>query len=675
MNRPAAGGHGREGLEVVLSHAGDKASCGTLGEGYGMADGAQNALAGYLYQFVGAAGLAARAKNPDDAQHRRSAGFFARLRESSVVHELADMDAAVLLNDTDAVGVQYKYSHASPPRAIDRQELIEILDAFHRSAKRAPEIHFVEFVLISNRPLEEAASDLYSTRGRTTPDPTLSPDPGRGGMLSKVAKKAQAYYGNKHLAASNRHDVLNLLILHPICDHEDSTKEVRNYASRYGTLPSEFEDALSHLMGRILRRTIGAPLELTAELLNASLIGVPDARPLGPAGAAGNAREIARSSCLDYIEKLTHDASILVRRRFLDDLDRAVGQYALVFIVGEGGSGKSVLAAQYLREMAGDRYVAAISAADVDGNWPGAEFRRWRSPNHFGDLKVESFDGMLSRIRQAERHVSRPILLLDLDGIDEIQHRQAAKQLIGEFLRRGGDEPSDAVLLVTCRSEGTDVERTMRKIISTWLSTEVPYKCAELVGQVVVGDFDEEELLRAANSLGGTYRNRLSGSFRDPSPDLPVELLYAEDERFASGVRSGLRRDIARSFLHPAMWQAFLEVGEDHRLKVLDEEPKALGLLADAFLSRFCRKAELRRPASSGERLMRALKRIGANVPGDRSVFDRVKDWIDAARGPVGDDEAYQLFEEAKSYGLIVETDHDRWSWRHAIVYDRLRED
>jgi hypothetical protein len=640
-----------------------------------MANGAQNALAGYLYQFVGAAALAARANNPDNTLKGHTTGFFARLWGSAVVHELADMDAAVLVNETEAVGVQYKYSHATPPRAIDKQELIGILDAFHRSVKHASEFRFVEFVLISNRPLEEAARDLYSTREQATPDPSLSPKPGRRGILSKVAKKALESYGTEQLAKDGRHSILKNFEIFMLSDYKNWEQEVRSYATRFGTLPSEFQDALSNLTGRILHHSIGAPLRLTAEFLNKSLIGAPDARPLGPSGAAGNAREIARSCCLDYIEKLTHDISILIRRRFIDDLDQAVKQYPLVFIVGGGGSGKSVLAAQYLQNMAQDCFVAAISAADVDESWPGTEFRKWRSPKHYGELEVEPIDGILSRIRHANESVPGPILLLDLDGVDEIQNRQTAKRLIGEFFRRRMDEQSNAVLLVTCRSEGTNVDRTMKKIISTWLSTEVSYKYDELVGQVAVGDFDVGELLRAADSLGDHYRKRLAISLQDSSSYLLDEVLFVEDQGFASEGPPGIRQDIARSFLHPAMWQAFLEVSEEQRLLVFDENPAALNLLADSFLDRFCRKAELRRTALSGDRLMRALKKIGTNLSADRSVFDRERDWVEAARGPIGDDEGRQLFDEAKSYGLIVETDHDRWSWRHAFVYDRLRGD
>jgi len=638
-----------------------------------MADGARNALAGYLYQFVGAAGLVARAQRSKDAQDRRSTSFFAKLRGSTVVHELADMDAAVLLNTIEAVGVQFKYSHAPPPRAIDRQELIEILDAFHRSAEREPQIQFIEYVLITNRPLQSAAKSLYDTREQATPDPSLSPKRGRLGKWSKAAKKALDSYGDEQQAASARHSILGKLVLHPISDYKDWERDVGEHASRFGTLPSEFGDALSHLTGQILHRSIGAPLELTAEVLNRSLVGVPDDLPLGPSGATEGARAVAQSRCLEYIENLTHDQSLLIRRRFLDDLGRAVEQYPLVFIVGDGGSGKSVLAAQYLREMARDRFVAAISAADINESWPGREFNRWRSPNSHGELKVEAVDGLLTRIRQADREAPRPILLLNLDGIDEIQHRQAAKQLIEEFFRRRRDESSDAVLLVTCRSEGTDVNRAMRKIISTWLRTEVPYKCENMVGKVVVGDFDVDELIRAADELGGPYRYRLAASLQAPSSDLPVEAIFVGDEDFASGGPPVVRRDVAQSFLHPAMWQAFLEVGEDQRHRVLDGEPSALRPLADAFLDRFCRKAELRRPVLSGDRIIRALEKIGVGLSADHSVFDRDQDWVARARELVGDEEARQLFDEAKSYGLITETDQGRWSWRHAFVYDRLR--
>ena len=135
-----------------------------------MADSVKDALGGYLYQFLGAAGLAACAQSLGESQDPNRRGVAVASRAGSVVHEEKDMDVVVrLTGNQSAAGVQFKYSRSAPPRPIEASELIDILDALYRSVKLSPTVEFTEFVLISNRhfaPRPTGSSRLATIRLR-----------------------------------------------------------------------------------------------------------------------------------------------------------------------------------------------------------------------------------------------------------------------------------------------------------------------------------------------------------------------------------------------------------------------------------------------------------------------------------------------------------------------------
>ncbi len=56
------------------------------------------------------------------------------------------------------------------------------------------------------------------------------------------------------------------------------------------------------------------------------------------------------------------DERFLVRRRLVDEVEKQAALHTLVFLVGDGGSGKSVMAAQYLGNEGASRFVAVVAA-------------------------------------------------------------------------------------------------------------------------------------------------------------------------------------------------------------------------------------------------------------------------------------------------------------------------
>jgi hypothetical protein len=123
------------------------------------------------------------------------------------------------------------------------------------------------------------------------------------------------------------------------------------------------------------------------------------------------------------------------------------------------------------------------------------------------------------------------------------------------------------------------------------------------------------------------------------------------------------------------MWGALVGLPPDQRLLALDEEPTALSRLAEQFLERFCQKATRRRLTLTRDRIFNALRAICAANGDCPSELSREKHWIEPARGPMMDEESAFLFDEAISYGLIVENARGQWLWRHGFICDRFRED
>ncbi|CAN5708770.1 hypothetical protein BH23PLA1_BH23PLA1_27780 [soil metagenome] len=641
-----------------------------------MGDGARNALGGYLYQFLGAAGLTARAQVSAGASSADGMRLNSQVRQGIVIHEQDDMDVVVRLpGRMDAIGVQFKYSQETPPRPIERSELIEILDAFHRSTTGSRDYRFSEYVLVTNRSLAYSAQSLFETRSQDSPDPTLVPQTVKGKRTVKKAQRVLGHYGSPEQAAAERHAILAKLTTEPDVSQEAWIDQVRAFASRHGMFPFEFEAALDRLVGRILHCTIGRPLEITIESLNECLFGVPDARPLDLTREAGSAHTAARAALsTTAFTSLVEDKASLVPRRLIEEVEKQAALHTVVFLMGDGGSGKSVLATQFLQNEAHHRFVAFVAASGVEDNWLGRKLNSWRSPRFSHNLRIESIDDVIGRLRHANPRTPRPVLLLNLDGIDEVadDHRHSTRRLINHFweMRRSGT--SEAVLLVTCRTPPGDAERAVQRVLGRWFVSDVPRQLVDTIGTVFVGDFDAAELGEAARALGSDYWRRLS---QDPSrvDDADIGSAVLGGETVTRGSDRPVHPAMAESLRHPAMWGALVGLPPERRHHALDGEPSARSDLAMRFLERFCSKATRRRPSLTDDRLLKALRAICTSAAGDLSGLTRQEHWIEPARGPMMDEEAAYLFDEAISYGLIAEDARGQWMWRHGFVRDHLR--
>jgi hypothetical protein len=368
------------------------------------------------------------------------------------------------------------------------------------------------------------------------------------------------------------------------------------------------------------------------------------------------------------------DERTLVRRRLIEEVEKQAAMYPLVFLVGDGGSGKSVLATQYLRNEAARRFVAAKVASVVESDWPSRLLNVWRSPGRSFSLVIEPMAGVVGRLRHANRNMSPPILVLDLDGIDEIplEHQHVTRSLINHFWSTSRTEVADAVLLVTCRTAKTTPARAIDELVRQWTVSDIFHGLSDRVGKVFVGDFSAEELSEAAQLLGEDYRRRLGPTLAWVR-QVDLEQTGLGGELFPTAMFRPVSLAMVGSLRQPAMWGTFVGLPPDRRHEALDEKPLALSELAGRFLMRFCEKANRRRATLTGERILRGLRAICAAIPGVPSELTRQKHWIEPARGPMMDEEAAYLFEEANSYGLIIEDERGQWAWRHDFVCGYLK--
>jgi hypothetical protein len=645
-----------------------------------MRDGARDALAGYLYQILAAAGIGARAHGGMDDLGQLTCDLVLLARQSRILHEVHEQDVVLQPHEPagEATAVQFKFSRNAGSTPLEPAELRDILHAFDRSQKEGgPVLNLTGFVLVTNRPLSQRADWLYQNRDRPTPFAKLT-EPERTWLIipNRKAKEAKRAYGSTQAAAETWHAIFKRLRIFPEITGQHWLDGLRQYAAARGLLPEEFDGCVDRLVGKAIQETIPSQLELSQGWLNQALLGFSDARTLALWAPGDSAREAARQRAERwYSENLATKARIVIRRSLMDDVEQQAAQFPVVFLVGEGGCGKSVLAARFVCETASRRLADSTSAREFDRHWLGEAYNHWRSGMRADDLPVLSAKDVLRRVRIANDAEERPLIVVNVDGLDEAsdESRRELQQLLYTCRNQQPPSPFALVLLITARLRDHSLERTRDRLIQELTSTHHPGELAQQFGFVLVGDFEDEELQLAIAELPSPLRVRLeaaiqvlSGRFSatatleegaDQEPDRPVP-----DRALLSSLR------------HPALWGEFLDLDLKTQGWVLDGQREAMHELARRFLERFFSKVWLRHPALPENDLRRALNRIGRRFPSGEQRGRLSQHWLAPASesGLLRHSEARDLFHEAVSYGMIREDGEEWWRWRHGFVGDYL---
>jgi len=643
-----------------------------------MSDGARDALAGYLYQIVGAAGLSARAIERSDERGNLTCALVIEARGAKVLHEVRGQDVMMRREEADqnsGIAVQFKFSREGAGKEIQPTELREILNSFDHCRRQASSSFPVTgYILITNRALGQSAQQRYNRRN--TPFSGLKPAETRWLSVPRAQTvRIKQDYHSTEAAAQAWYAVFERLTVYPRIQHDYWVKGLQEYARKRGLVEEEFAAALSRLVGEALGTTVQGIPEFSQGWLNRCLLGFPDARTLELRAGADSAQQEANRIVLRHLdESFALDESRLIRRQILNKVGEQAAQHPIVFLLGRGGCGKSVLALQYLRQEAQHQFACAKFAGNLADRWLGHAFNSWRCSQSALRLPDLSDHEVVRRLCLANPNADRPVLVLAIDGLDEVSPlcRSPTRQSIDFGRSQDSARPSNVVLLLTARLEGNDIQRALRKIMADWLSTDIPRHVVLPVGYVQIGDFSSEELSAAVQFLDTDVRTRLQTTLIliDPENTASTSVNSAQATDVSDGVANP---EIIAALRHPVLWGEFSRLHAKEQLHVLDGNTLGLDMLADSFIERFCLKAQRRRDHLQVERVRSALVQIGIGVRHGQQLANRDTDWIHRASGELIQTDAVYLFEEAISYGVIRKEEGVQWAWRHTFVGDFLR--
>ncbi len=190
----------------------------------------------------------------------------------------------------------------------------------------------------------------------------------------------------------------------------------------------------------MLERTAQGSFSITREWLNECFTGAPDARLLNLSASGDTARTAARERLLEKL-RLYFPASTseLIQRDALKQLGEQAAIFPVVFLIGHGGCGKTILAVQYLLEESTRRLVMMLAAPDAtQDECLGRELRELRSREHSHRVPVDSMGVVIDRLCVANEDAEPPFLVIDVDGLDEVSEsaKSGVRQVIDRFWGR-----------------------------------------------------------------------------------------------------------------------------------------------------------------------------------------------------------------------------------------------
>jgi hypothetical protein len=592
----------------------------------------------------------------------------ARVAAGRLTSELFNQDAVARARDDEpaqCAAIQVKYSGDAHDR-LRLQDLVEILHGFEQSrGLAAAERWEVDaYFLVTNRVADTQVDALFKSRSEAEFAEAVQRRVGAEGDPPEWLRKVLRKYSNVAAATASWGRVLARLALLPL-SFQDGLDRLTAFARRHGVLSTEIEAALARLMGRLVVETAGSvPLEITGDWLRRHLTGAPDARSLS-FSEAGGVLEAAHDLLAGRLRSIAGDAAftLATRPRLVSALRDQLERFPLVFVYGDGGTGKSVLAAHYLlRETRLGPVGLSVRADEATEAFLTAAMRRLRSDRYDCELPTDPIERAAERLRAANS--GSPIVLIwDLEGIDEASpHRTAElRRLLRWWLDNG---PAMGVrMIASCRplSAGRNVEESL---IADWLAVDYPHLLRVGVGFIEVGDFGDDDWDEVAGMLGAPGG---SPALRPGPAPYPGQGHFATPDsspQWAGGLENSMR--------HPVVWGAFANMSPTERELVVSGDAGARGLLASRVIDRFLRKCVARSAHLNQGQLHAALRAVARETLARTPPHSRTGGWTAHCRGPVSDYEAAILYREAISYGLLTENEASSWRWRHPFVADWL---
>jgi len=349
------------------------------------------AIAGFLYQLIGSGIQAIEicAEFRGDQEPREI-----------LVLERFGQDAVALPkvgSDTKPRLIQYKFS--SKNETIAPSELRDILQAFLKSVRsQGFEIDQVDFELVTNRAYSPDATKWCETKEESELEKRI-----RASSRSELASVPE-------LAATFR------LLKYERQTEAQLQERVVKGAAKFGLLNSEIDGRIDELVGLLTRKagSDGRRIVLREEIQKA-LTGHDNPLELLSPRSVGLRREKVARYKRDAI-----NGQETITRTVSAEIVRAVLEHPVVVVVGDGGTGKTVAAAdavasglQVVDEPPGFGLILPALQANADAVMQS--IAQWRNLIQHRDGQM--LERSLSRLRVAFAH--NPLLVTCIDAIDE----------------------------------------------------------------------------------------------------------------------------------------------------------------------------------------------------------------------------------------------------------------
>lgn len=463
-------------------------------------------------------------------------------------------------------------------------------------------------------------------------------------------------------------------------DPLEARQALEGYATAFGIFPgSEIESGVHKVVGLLFERAASPGSRLvSAGEFNSALVGIRDPRRLFIPELIPfltSKLEEQRTLVLG-----TEENEFLTRRDAWNEILQVIDD-SLIVILGGGGCGKSTLLLDLLTNAVsggpGEQQLAALITDQSKSSLP-ALVAGWRTTAYPVPI-TDPADVAINRLIIANTTIERPVMILGLDGIDEMPYderwRAAACDLIQYFWRlHQTEEVPPARLCVTCRTP-----HDLEPFIGTKTGRGVPGRPPRYI---TLTHFSDEELIllcQKTPALDPHVAMVLEGSLRVASISKgsigsnPVEIVAG----IPRGSGSASAEQILNAIRHPVVWRCFAAMSHANQQAMLSGPPTSFDPLADGLIDWFLKRTKSRCDLDSvGVRsvLVSVAKHTASDGPYSPG------DWNDPGRMVSGwaDVQVDKLRREALSSGLLDEippvsgAETGKWRWRHQWLLARL---
>lgn len=641
----------------------------------GTTDGGHNALAGFLYQILGAGDMFAETLDPQrttpDGGIETLIGF---------EHEKDGED--VILEGFTAGGrhkrelVQFKYSADPVAYPIQPSELVKIAEEMLRCSKLANKSKQIPtgYVLASNRPLSPMSPQFLSD---------IMDDKPHGAVDWVSYGKGRARKKNKRPNQVKLRSILKQLRIRQV-DANQMIAGLKKHAAKFGVLNgAEFDAGAKNLISLLIQKGAAAvDRHITIAEFDEALASYPDPKSLKFVDVLPE----LTNSLQKMKVKLDFSATTkLVSRQAVRGL-AASPEDALIVIYGDGGCGKSVAAFQILEEALTDRNGTPQALAAATRAYGGKRFSfgelvsEWRNPDEKPN-KSDMPERALLRIMTANPGARPPILFLAIDGLDELQEESDSREwvtLMVDFfcdeqlkVKEHGDKPR-AVLVVTCR-ETEDFNIVSPR--SGDFGDQI-----RLYKSISIDVFTTDELVDLSRrTLEPHLANRIEAALasRELLGPIPTSQGVPSIDLARTGAKADLiSTEVLKLIEWPILWRFFENLSHTEQTLFLDGDLPTIGSVVEDYARLVCRRASKRKHRFRVDDALEMLRETAINF-GDPGGTGTRGDWDEVASKVNGWPQyrARHFFAEAKSAGLIKsESKQGDWSWCHPIMCKLLKE-